>query len=205
MYAEVEQLISALNSAETDIDQGREAIYAEFRASDRADVDRALQTAKHDKSYSTYVKAIEAAWETFTGATQDPLAKFIAENVRERHPAQSLTILRMLPCSMEALDELAQQQGWCDTYSSYVRLAEEAGALPGSTPISAERAALCAWFRDYITSSRGSLATLMMHVDAVLNGERPITDTPTGDVDAVGVEPADHDQDGAAQLDSADV
>lgn len=206
MYAEVEQLISALDSAETENGQTREAACTEFRASDRADVDRALRTAKYDKAYSTHVKAVEAAWETFTGATQDPLAKFIAARVREGHPEEALTILRMLPCSMGALDELAQQREWCGTYSSYVRLAEEAGALPGSTPLSAERAALCTWFRDYISGSRDTLNTLMARVDDIVAAEQSApVDTPTSDVDAVDVEPADHDQDGAAQLDSADV
>jgi hypothetical protein len=175
MYAGVEELITAIEAADKahneQLDDGDESC-CEVRT-----------------------RVQNAAWSALAETTEEPLVRHIAVHVGPRYPSEAITVLRMLPCSMDKIDDLATREGWCGTYTGLLNAAEVAGVLPGQTPLSPERAALKQWFLYNYTDNRSAMSTLMDHVDAILNAERPIVDTaPTGDVDAVDVEGADNDQ-----------
>lgn len=149
MYPEVKTYVEACEAAETICGNA----YAEKQAAYRA----ALAVAKDNglppdccwecaydetplgkllNDYNTTLRNTLAAaevdaWQALKTAA-DPLVRWIAENC-EDYRFEAASVLRALPASMDELDALARENGWCGMWGGFRRQAEQAGVLPAAT------------------------------------------------------------------------
>ena len=63
----------------------------------------------------------------------DPLAAWIVEYAMPSYEAEALAVLRTLPATMDQLDALADERGWCNAWADQVAAARVAGVLPAVT------------------------------------------------------------------------
>lgn len=94
-----------------------------------------LNNYRHDL-YAARNSAKGDAWKALKGAA-DPLVRWIAENC-EDYRYEATHVLRALPASMDELDALAREKGWCGAWDDFRRRAERAGVLPAASPAEPE-------------------------------------------------------------------
>lgn len=85
-----------------------------------------------DAAYDARSVAFDTAWGALK-RSGDPLVKWIAENA-EDYIGEALIVLQTLPATLDELDELAERQDWCGTWTSLRERAIEAGVMPGAEP-----------------------------------------------------------------------
>lgn len=150
MYPEVEQFIAAVEAAEAEECKSYEAAQAAYmgklreaglegawHSADRSqcrlcDFNKGSAKTEKDAAILAGMGALkasrEAAWDALK-ASGDPLVAWIAANCRE-YEDEAMEVLRALPASMDALDALARERGWCGVWSDFRERAEQAGVLP---------------------------------------------------------------------------
>lgn len=133
--------------------------------------DDELHTATRELARARRRLAVRGAQKELENSA-DPLVSWIARNTLGDYQDHAHEILRALPVdSLEPLEELAKERGWCSTWDDFVSMAGEVGVLPGQTPVSAERQALMRWFRDRFTNNRRTLDDLRVKLDALITAE----------------------------------
>lgn len=85
----------------------------------------------HTALRNTRAAAETDAWKALKTAA-DPLVRWIAENC-EDYRFEAAFVLRALPASMDELDALARENGWCGMWGGFRRQAEQAGVLSAAT------------------------------------------------------------------------
>lgn len=93
------------------------ALARAFRARDAAEAER-IHTHNRD--------AFKAALST--DAT--PLAAWIIKKALDTYNRPAMTILKALPATLKTLNELADDEGWCDDWKDLVRQAQNDGVVP---------------------------------------------------------------------------
>lgn len=85
-----------------------------------------------DAAYGARSVAFDTAWGALK-QSGDPLVKWIAENA-EDYAGEALIVLQALPATLDELDDLAERQDWCGTWTSLKERAIAAGVMPGIEP-----------------------------------------------------------------------
>lgn len=73
-------------------------------------------------------KVLNAAWVDMATKTSDPLALWIIKNCSERQE-EALIVLEALPASLEELNEIANEYGWCGDWDEFVAQAQADGVI----------------------------------------------------------------------------
>lgn len=102
------------------------------------------------------------AWEMLNNSA-DPLVRFIHAECSE-HQHEATMVIRQLPATYTELEKLANSNGWCDTWSDYLRRAVDAGVI--ELGMLSERHKIMMWLsRDY-GMHHTSVSDAMKLVDA---------------------------------------
>lgn len=129
MLPEVEQFTAAMRAAT----EKWNAACAALEVCDWSlSVDKCPHCIAVDAHWDEYESERNAAWEALKGS-RDPLVAWIAKNCRE-HSEEAQIVLRALPASMDELDALAFEKGWCGAWRGYVVRARAADVLPQAQP-----------------------------------------------------------------------
>lgn len=114
-------------------------------------------------------KVVRVAWDAMKTA-DDKLVHFIVDNCWEHREDQAMTVLAMMPCSLETIDLHARKYNWCDEYEEFVDRARESGVLGGAT-FSPERIELYRYLRKDLSLSRDVVSNIMKTTDKVIAAE----------------------------------
>jgi hypothetical protein len=155
MNPEVKTYIEAYDAAETAFNKAHDEWSAAYRAALEVAKDNGLQLGNccwdcaygesvvaqslndyRHNLFDTRDRAQSDAWKALKGSA-DPLARWIAENC-EDYRYEATHVLRALPASMDELDALARENGWCGAWDDLRRRAEQAGVLPDASPAEPE-------------------------------------------------------------------
>ena len=105
----------------------------------------ALYEATERPAWEVYKATERTAWEVYEATRRtaweqllrdvadDPLAAWIVEHAMPTYPDQAIVVLKALPATLDQLDQLAEDNDWCDTWAEQVTAARTAGALPAVT------------------------------------------------------------------------
>jgi hypothetical protein len=145
MLPEVEAYLAAMDAAEAtyhnDWAKAREQ-YAAQR-DDWGNRPEAYYAA-HDRVNEARRIAKQEAARLLEGA-QDPLAAWIVKNTLNGHREHSMRILKALPASLDDLNRIAREHGWCAEWARYRGRAIADGALPEVPPLERARYAIVEW------------------------------------------------------------
>lgn len=111
-------------------------------------------TGKERDLYNEYHTGVQAAqreretsrrdaWDELKDSA-DPLVSWIAHNA-DSYLSQAVTVLRALPATVEELDDVATDAGWCDEWFRFRVKAQQDGVLPGLKPRPAGAYELLEW------------------------------------------------------------
>jgi hypothetical protein len=134
MYPEVEQYRAAMKAAEDKYEEAAEQ--APDHDYDMIEGDCA-RCAFMNPSREARAAAMEAAIEQLAQAA-DPLVRWIAQNCLPDFDYQANKVLALLPASMDELDALASEHGWCEIWDDFKNDAHKAGVLPGQGLVTAQ-------------------------------------------------------------------
>lgn len=148
LLPEVQAYITAVDTAVRAARETRVALetkYSDaFRDGDYYGTEKSELRAAHHRernaAYQTRQVATNEAWNRLTQSS-DPLVRFIAENCKE-YQGYAIQVLKLLPATVDQLDELAENQDWCQIWGQFRDRAVEAGVMPGVKPMSAARKAV---------------------------------------------------------------
>lgn len=112
------------------------------------------------------------AWTALAAETEDAMVKYIAGGehyLRNDYPDYLMSLLKLLPASLEELDNFANENGWCSDYDNYVMRAQRSGHLPadGFVGDSEARKELRAFFAE-ISVRRVNVRKLFSLVDKIV-------------------------------------
>lgn len=174
MLPEVEKYIAALEAAEAAYSKVERDARKEYpNRNSYGEEAREQRTAYYrvmDAARGEFNTARREAWGTHIKGSADPLVRWIAEHCRE-YWDQAVMVLKALPATPDELDALADEHDWCSAWYELRDQAEEAGVLPGGTPVSKSRRALKRWLRDEYGIGRRGVAKVSELVDAILAEE----------------------------------
>lgn len=148
MLPEVAEYIKTRDEAQTAHDAAFRALDEKYRSVrgyddyDSAENREKRRERSHgrDEAYKTWQIATNEAWNKL-GQSSDPLVRFITEKCKD-YQEYAIHVLRILPATVEELDQLAESQDWCHIWGQFRDQAIEAGAMPGYTLPSAARKAV---------------------------------------------------------------
>ena len=69
-------------------------------------------------AWAEYDKIRSAAWDRISAGLDSPLVTWIIQNCSS-HRVEAIKVLRSLPCSLSELDDIAEQNGWCDQWKDF--------------------------------------------------------------------------------------
>lgn len=172
MYPEVENYLTVCEQAgetRSEVMERASNELGESRGTNRRGVyDARCLLARHDHDV-----AVKAAWNDMK-ASSDPLVAWIAENCQEYY-SYAIQILKVLPADLAAINQVASDKDWCDTWEQFLERATEAGVVPSAPALSASRQELVRWFKYNFSGTRSAVAELLQRVDAVVAAERTAT------------------------------
>ncbi|WP_199550132.1 hypothetical protein [Streptomyces sp. N35] len=138
MLPDVQKYFAALEKADQEYRAARDVLAGKFpqRHDCTPEGDRQYDEHRDEvrKADDAKYRTGEAAWEVLA-ASSDPLVKFIGENWSQ-YRCDAEVVLAALPATVEELDTLADQNGWCGVYEQFKADAIEAGALPAPLALS---------------------------------------------------------------------
>lgn len=151
MLAEVQAYITARNEAETSLRDAERDLVAKYPRRydyDNSEETRTQRVGFHREMDEAHAKSRVTVNEAWNGIKQasDPLARWIAENCKD-YQGEALIILKALPATLAELDELADDQDFCNIWDQFRGRAQEAGVLPGAQPETPARKAVV----DFVT------------------------------------------------------
>ena len=163
-----DEAAEALNKAERDL----AAKYPRRYDYDYSDETRSQRAGYREEINEAHTKAQVAQNEAWNALTQssEPLVRFIAENCKD-YQSYAVEVLRVLPATVDELDELADDQDWCHIWNQFRDRAVEQG-LFGEIPKPSEaRIAMNTWLREDYGMGRESYNKLNRLVNAVVAEE----------------------------------
>lgn len=112
---------------------------AEIEQSNRDDLlrklydDGTLERSEYRSAISAsadeVVKAKREIWDALKGKTNDRLVEWMLDNCAQDYPEHTLQVLETLPCSLQELNTMAENNGWCDVYKGFIRQARRDGVI----------------------------------------------------------------------------
>jgi hypothetical protein len=133
--------IVAAVAAYEEVERPALAAYEEVERTARAAYEEVERTA-----WAAYEEVERTAWaayeevertaqaELLDAVKGDPLAAWIVEYAMPDYHDQALMVLKALPATLDALDELADANSWCGTWTDHVSAARVAGVIPAVKP-----------------------------------------------------------------------
>jgi hypothetical protein len=172
MLPEIEAYFAAVTITPEQIREKLDAIAAKYREDYGTENNWSDYTFRNYRDACQQVNSTTArevrrgAWDKLK-ESEDPLVRYIAENLRD-FSEHAEEVFKILPATLDELDQLAAAKSWCSDWDRYVRAAQRAGVLPeAESPTEAEKA-LYTWFGHSVTSDRAHRRTLKVLVRAVV-------------------------------------
>ena len=155
MLPEVAVFIEARDRAEETYRAARERVDAKYLAavegldyhSEERRGQQSSANRERDAVWAQHRVSTNEAWNKLTQSS-DPLVRWIAENCKE-YQTYALDVLKVLPATVDELDELAQDEDWCNIWDQFRDRAVKAGVIPGAKPLSPARQALLDYVNNY--------------------------------------------------------
>lgn len=172
MLAEVQAYIDAVAGAKAtyqSASRAHEAAHSEaFSGSWTPELGRAQEAwyVKNKEIGNAFRVAKNTAWAKLS-QSENPLVRFIEEHAKN-HQADARKILEALPASLEELEQIADNEGFCDVFGQLRDAAVDAGVVPGHSPLSAARKDLRAWVLANSGLYQSQVPTLMAKIEAVV-------------------------------------
>lgn len=110
-----------------------------------------------------YHAALDAAWETLEDST-DPVVQFIYKNCKD-YRAESTEVLKVLPATLDEIENLAITSDWCGVWDDFREKAVESGVFGEAGKMSAARSAL----KNYLINDYGMSRNNVRRVISMVN------------------------------------
>jgi len=165
VYPEVEQYIATAKAVQHTCNEQYRAARLKCSANEITYGEMCDQQAE---GHRTWMVATNEAWNALKQCS-DPLVSWIVDNCKD-YQLEARAVLKALPATVEELDRLAEDEGWCHIWDNFRAQAAEDGAivlpqLPGA------REDLIRWARVEQELDRGEVAELLRLVDAIVADE----------------------------------
>lgn len=126
MLPEIEKFLDAHEAIKTEVNKA----YDEYRGS------YSLTGEEYTRRRDAYFEVREGQYDRrdklvkeLLEATDDKLVRFIVQSYLSDYANQAIKVLKVLPATLDELDELAVREGWCGVWTDAVDEAVEAGAI----------------------------------------------------------------------------
>lgn len=144
LLPEVQALVTAREAAFAAYKEADAAVHAKYPKrygwGDGAREAREGYLKEYTAVQKQYNKARNDTWEQLS-RSEDPLVRWIAVNGRE-HEAYAEIVLKALPATLDQLEGLADEHGWCGEWYELRDKAVEDGVIPGHPPLRAAHMAV---------------------------------------------------------------